>query len=45
MDAFEGPLLVAAVAFAFYVFTRTLTNRAAVAFQRDIPQEEPSQRE
>jgi hypothetical protein len=48
MDAFEGPLLVAAVAFAFYVFTRKLTNRAAVAFQReldDVSQREPSQRE
>jgi hypothetical protein len=36
MDAFAGPLLVAAVAFAMYLFTRKLTNRAAAAFQREL---------
>jgi hypothetical protein len=48
MDAFAGPLLVAGIAFAMYVFTRKLTNRAAAAFQReldDVSQRESSQRE
>ena len=48
MDAFAGPLLVAGVAFAMYVFTRKFTNRAAAAFQReldDLSQRESSQRE
>jgi hypothetical protein len=48
MDAFAGPLLVAALALAIYVFTRKLTNRAAAAFQReldDVSRREPSQRE
>ena len=46
MDAFAGPLLVAALTFAISLFTRKLTNRAAVAFQReldDVSQREPSQ--
>lgn len=42
MEAFAGPLLVAAVAFAMYVFTRKLTNRAAAAFEREL--EDGSQR-
>ncbi len=34
-DAFAGPLLVAAVVCAMYVFTLKLTNRAAAAFERE----------
>ena len=48
MDAFAGSLLVAGIAFAMYVFTRSLTNRAAAAFQREldgVSQRESSQRE
>jgi hypothetical protein len=48
IDAFAGPLVVAAVAFAFFVFTRKLANRAAAAFQReldDASRREPSQRD
>jgi hypothetical protein len=48
MDGFAGPLLVAGVAFAMYVVTRKLTNRAAAAFQGeldDVSQRESSQRE
>jgi hypothetical protein len=48
MDAFAGPLLVAAVAFAIYVFTLKRTNRAAAAFEReldDVSQREPSKPE
>jgi hypothetical protein len=48
MDVLAGPLLVGAVAFALYVFTRKLTNRAAAAFQReldDVSQRGDSQRD
>jgi hypothetical protein len=38
IDAFTGPLVIAALAFALFVFTRRMTDRAATAIQRKLDQ-------